>query len=103
MMQEMPSGEKIVMPGPFATTIRVFFLIGGAIEHGDVVLAPHHHPHFPAVGREEHLMRRAPDIRDVLDGVGRGIDEIHGIRADRDHGKGAMIGQPKPCPNNWPR
>ena len=35
MMQEMPSGEKIVMPGPFATTIRVFFLIGGAIEPVD--------------------------------------------------------------------
>jgi hypothetical protein len=29
----------------------------------------------------------------VLDGVGRGIDEIHGIRADRDYGKGAMIGR----------
>ena len=38
-------------------------------------------------------MRRAPDIGDVLDGVGRGIDEIHGIRADRDHGNGAMIGR----------
>jgi hypothetical protein len=29
----------------------------------------------------------------VLDGVGRGVDEIHGIRADRDHGKGTMIGR----------
>ena len=68
-------------------------LVGRAVEHGDVVLAPHHHPDFPAVGREERLVRRASDVSDVLDRVGRGIDEIHRIRADRHHRKGAVIGR----------
>ncbi len=69
------------------------FLVGRAVEYGDIVLAPHHHPDFIAVRREERLVWRAPHVGDVLDGVGCGIDEIHGVRADRDHGKGAMIGR----------
>jgi hypothetical protein len=36
---------------------------------------------------------RAPDVSDMLDGVGRGVDETHGIRSDRDHRNGAMVGR----------
>jgi len=38
-------------------------------------------------------MRRASDVGDVLHGVGRCVDEIHGIRADRDDGQCVMIGR----------
>src|SRR5262249_11556782 len=43
--------------------------------------------------REEGLVWRAPEVSNVLDGVGRGVDETHGVRADRNDRNGAMIGR----------
>ena len=54
------------------------------VENSHIILAVHSHPDFSAVAREECHMRRAADIRRVLDGVGRIIDERHGIPTDRD-------------------
>ena len=45
-----------------------------------------------AVKHVTYLVRRAPNVSDVLDRVGCGIDEVHGIRADRDHRDGSRIG-----------
>ena len=61
------------------------------IEHGDIVLAAHGDPDFLAVGREERLVRRAADIGHVLHRIGRGVDEGHRIRADRDHRERPVI------------
>ena len=54
------------------------------LENGHIILAAHSHPDFSAVAREVRLMQRAADVRRVLDGVGRSIDERHGIPTDRD-------------------
>ena len=52
------------------------FLVGRAVEHRDVVLAAHGaQTSLPSVGKER-LVRRAPDIGDVLYIIGRGIDEV---------------------------
>src|SRR5439155_24991499 len=53
----------------------------------------HYHPDLLSIRREERLVRRAPDVSYVLYGVGRGIDEIHGIGADSDHSEGTMVGR----------
>ena len=67
------------------------FFVGRTVEHSDVVLAPDDDPDLLAVRGKERFVRRAPDVSDVLDRVGRGVDEVHGIRADRDHRDGSMI------------
>src|SRR5206468_10010694 len=56
-------------------------LVGVTIQDGDIVLAPHRDPYLGAVRGEERLVRRATDVRDVLYGVGRSLDECHGIRS----------------------
>src|SRR4029077_16657341 len=48
---------------------------------------------LPAIPRKERFVRRAPDISYVLYTIGRGIDEVYGVRADGDNGHGAMIGR----------
>ena len=58
-----------------------------------MVLAAHGDPNLFAIRREEGLVRRPPDIRDVLHRVGRGVDERDRVRADRDDGEGATIGR----------
>jgi hypothetical protein len=83
--------------------MRVFSSKVLAVEHVDVVLAAHRHPDLLAVGREEGLVRRAADIGDVLDRVGRGVDEGDGVGADRDHGRVRWSGEkPMPCTSTWP-
>ncbi len=69
-----------------------FFLKALPVEHGDVVLAADRDPELLAIGREKRLMRRAADIGGVLNRVGRGIDEGDGVRADRNHRDGLVIG-----------
>ena len=61
------------------------------VENGHIILAAHSHPDFSAVAREVRLMQRAADIRRVLDGVGRIIDERHGIPTDQDNYKRRTI------------
>src|SRR2546422_3244047 len=56
--------------------------VGVSVEDGDIVLAPHRDPYLGAVRGEERLVRRSPDVRDVLYGIGRSLDERRGIRAD---------------------
>ena len=51
------------------------------VDHRDVVLASNNDPHFLAVGGEEALVRRPPDVSDALNLVGRGIDERHRVGA----------------------
>ena len=67
------------------------FFIGRTVEHGDVVLASHNDPDLLAVRGKERLVRRAPDVSDVLYRIGRSIDEVYGIRTDRDHRDRSMI------------
>ena len=62
-----------------------------AVDHRDVILAAHGDPDFAAIGREERLMRRAAEIGGVLYRVGRGIDEGHRVRTDRDHRQRRVI------------
>ena len=69
------------------------FLKARSVEDRDVILAAYGDPDLLAVGREEGLMRRAADIGRVLHGVGRGVDEGHGIAADRDDRDRLVIGR----------
>jgi hypothetical protein len=62
-----------------------------SVEHGDVILTADGDPDLLAIGREERLVRRAADIGGLPDRVGRGIDEGHGVAADRDHRNGLMV------------
>jgi hypothetical protein len=71
--------------------MRVFSIEGGGVEHRHVVFAAHRHPHLLAVRRVEGLVRRAPDVGGVLHRVGRGVDEGHRVRADRDDGERAVV------------
>ena len=66
---------------------------GLAVEHLDIILAAHRDPDFATVGAEKRLMRRAPDIGRVLHGIGRGIDERHRVRTDRDRRQRLTIGR----------
>src|SRR5260370_4348073 len=72
-------------------------LVSCAVQYGDVVLAADGDPNLTAIHRIERLVRGAPDISYVLYTIGRGIDEVHRIRADGDNGNGAVIGR-KPHP-----
>src|SRR6201987_4253351 len=87
----LPSGEKIVMPGPFGTRDTGLFLKARAAEDGDIVLAANADPNLLAVRRKEGLMRRAADIGYVFDRVRCRIDKCHGVGADGHHGERAMI------------
>src|SRR5215472_11203511 len=87
----LPSGEKIVMPGPFGTGDTGLFLEGLAVEDGDIVLAANGDPNLFAVRRKKGLMRRAADIGHVLNSVRCCIDERHGVRADGHRCERAMI------------
>src|SRR5712664_2233890 len=68
-------------------------LVSCAVQFGDVVLAADGDPNLTAIHRIERLVRGAPDISYVLYTIGRGIDEVHRIRADGDNGNGAVIGR----------
>ena len=70
------------------------FLLGkvGGVDDADIVLAAHGDPDLLSIRREERLVRRTADIGDVLDCVGRGVDERHRIRSDRDDGERLVVG-----------
>src|SRR5207248_2796853 len=67
------------------------FLKTLAVEHGYIVLATNGDPDLLAVRREERFVRRAADISGVLDLIRRGVDEGHGVAADRNHRDGLMV------------
>src|SRR5256885_4481883 len=62
-----------------------------------MIRPPPNLPLFPNPTLFHFFVRRAPDISYVLYTIGRGIDEVYGVRADGDNGNGAMIGR-KPHP-----
>ncbi len=68
------------------------FAEGRRIDHRDVVLAAHDHPGRAAVGGEEALVRRAADVGDALDAVGRGVDEGDRVGRGGDRQQRAVVG-----------
>src|SRR2546430_12927848 len=67
------------------------FLKGLPVEDSDIILATYGDPNFFAVLRKEGFMRRAADIRYMLNSVRCRVDKRHGVRADRHHCERAMI------------
>src|ERR671923_2769710 len=69
---------------------RLLF-IGVTVKDGDIILAADRDPDLFAIWRKERLVRRPPNVGDILHSIRCGIDERDRVRADRNNREDAMI------------